>query len=134
MVKWNLCSYCGQKKAAWITNRMHGTPQITSFQSYGNVKPPLQQVKQLKAQASNRELFCRFLSRRQQIPPQNQQVQAMEKPGKTTPKRKFLSQWKDEFPWVVFHEDQNVMTCQICCSAPHVAGRTEFLRGDIAKK
>ena len=63
--------------------RMHGTPRITSFQSYGNVKPPLNQVKQLKAQASNRELFCHFLSRRQQIPPQNQEVKAMEKPGKT---------------------------------------------------
>ena len=83
MVKWNLCSYCGQEKAAWITDQMHGTPRITSFQSYGYVKPPLQQVKQLKAQASNRELFCRFLSRRQQIPPQNQQVQAMEKARKT---------------------------------------------------
>ena len=51
------------------------------------------------------------------------------KKSKTTPNRKFLSQWKDEFPWVVFHEDQNMMTCQICCSAPHVAGRTEFLAG-----
>lgn len=50
------------------------------------------------------------------------------KKSKTTPKRKFLSQWKDEFPWVVFHEDQNVMMCQICFSA-HVAGRTEFLAG-----
>ena len=51
------------------------------------------------------------------------------KKSKTAAKRKFLSQWKDEFPWVVFHEDQNVMTCKICCSAPHVAGRTEFLAG-----
>ena len=51
------------------------------------------------------------------------------KKSKTAPKCKFVSQWKDEFPWVVFHEDQNVMTCKICCSAPHVAGRTEFLAG-----
>lgn len=51
------------------------------------------------------------------------------KKSKTAPKRKFLPQWKDEFPWVVFHEDQNVMTCKICRSAPHVAGKTEFLGG-----
>ena len=51
------------------------------------------------------------------------------KKSKTAPKCKFMSQWKDEFPWVVFHEDQNVITCKICCSAPHVAGRTEFLVG-----
>jgi len=38
------------------------------------------------------------------------------KKSKTAPKCKFLPQWKDEFPWVVFQEDQNVMTCKICCS------------------
>ena len=148
MVKWNLCSYCGQEKAAWTTNPTHGTPRITSFQSYGYVKPPLQQVKQLKAQASNRELFCRFKSspanpatkpasssNRKTEKDVKRSVEKAElnkgivKKSKTTPKRKFLSQWKDEFPWVVFHEDQNVMMCQICCSAPHVAGRTEFLAG-----
>ena len=147
MVKWNLCSYCGQEKAAWTTNPTHGTPRITSFQSYGYVKPPLQQVKQLKAQASNRELFCfksspanpatkpASSSNRKTEKDVKRSVEKAElnkgivKKSKTTPKRKFLSQWKDEFPWVVFHEDQNVMMCQICCSAPHVAGRTEFLAG-----
>ena len=44
-------------------------------------------------------------------------------------KRKFLPQWKEEFPWVLYHEDRNVMTCEICGGAPLTAGKTDFLTG-----
>ena len=105
-------------------------------------------MKQLKAQAPNRELFCRFFKSspanptkpassssgktKNDVKRSEEKAELNEgiaKKSKTASKRKFMPQWKDEFPWVVFHEDQNVMTCKICCSAPHVAGRTEFLVG-----
>ena len=51
-------------------------------------------------------------------------------PGQTSAvKRKFLPHWKEEFPWVVYHGDQNKMTCEICCSIPELAGKTDFLTG-----
>ena len=48
---------------------------------------------------------------------------------KSSAKRKFLPQWKDEFPWVVYNEEKNVMTCEICCAVPEKAGKTDFLTG-----
>lgn len=50
-------------------------------------------------------------------------------PKRTAAKRKFLSQWKEEFSWVVYHEDKHVMTCEICCAVPESAGKTDFLTG-----
>ena len=44
-------------------------------------------------------------------------------------KRKFLQQWKEEFPSLVYHKEENMMTCNICCTVPEVAGRSEFLAG-----
>lgn len=50
-------------------------------------------------------------------------------------KRKFFPQWKKEYPWVLYHEDRNVMTCEIYCGAPLTAGKTDFLTGSqIFKK
>lgn len=48
-------------------------------------------------------------------------------PPKSAVKRKFLPHWKEEFLWVVFHEDQNMITCKICCSVPQLAGKSDFL-------
>ena len=115
-----------------------------------------EKMKQIKAQAPNSDLFCHFLKSSLANPTkpassssgkaktragqgkrnnekrsaENEELnKGIAKKSKTAPKCKFLPQWKDEFSWVVFHEDQNVMMCKICCSAPHVAGRTEFLAG-----
>lgn len=44
-------------------------------------------------------------------------------------KQKFLPQWKEEYPWVLYHEDRNVMMCKICCGTPLTAGKTDFLTG-----
>ena len=48
---------------------------------------------------------------------------------KSSAKRKFLPHWKDEFSWVVYNEEKNVMTCEICCAVPEKAGKTDFLTG-----
>ena len=48
---------------------------------------------------------------------------------KSSARRKFLPQWKDEFSWVVYNEEKNVMTCEICCAVPEMAGKTDFLTG-----
>ena len=44
-------------------------------------------------------------------------------------KRKFNAKWKDEFPWLVYNSGEGIMTCQLCCAASSVAGKTEFLKG-----
>ena len=44
-------------------------------------------------------------------------------------KQRFLPKWKDEFPWINFDAVKNVMTCDLCCKNPSVAGKTEFLKG-----
>ena len=49
--------------------------------------------------------------------------------GKPSTIRKFLRQWQEWFNWVVYHEDENKMTCKTCCAFPHLAGKTEFLAG-----
>ena len=48
---------------------------------------------------------------------------------KPSTSRKFLRQWQELFNWVVYHEDENKMTCKMCCAFPHLAGKTEFLAG-----
>ena len=55
-------------------------------------------------------------------------------PPKSAVKRKFLPHWKEEFPWVVFHENLNNMTCEICCSVPELAGKSDFLTGSCTFK
>lgn len=147
MVKWNLSSYRGQEKAAWITDRMHGSPRITSFQSYGYMKHPAagETTKSTGSKQGTILLFFKSSPANSTKPANSSSGKTkndvkrsaekaelnkgITKKSKTAPKRKFMSQWKDEFPWVVFYEDQNVMMCKICCSAPHVASRTEFLAG-----
>ena len=45
-------------------------------------------------------------------------------------KRKFIPTWKEEFPWLVYSEQDNSMTCSICLEAPaEVAGKSLFLSG-----
>ena len=44
-------------------------------------------------------------------------------------KQRFLPKWKDELPWINFDAVKNVMTCDLCCKNPSVAGKTEFLKG-----
>ena len=51
------------------------------------------------------------------------------KQAKDEQKRRFIPQWRDEFPWLNFNGDKNVMTCDICCKHPSVAGKTDFLKG-----
>lgn len=42
---------------------------------------------------------------------------------------RFNPKWKDEFPWLHFNANKNVVTCDICCKHPSVAGKTDFLKG-----
>lgn len=49
--------------------------------------------------------------------------------GKPFTNRKILRQWQEQFNWVVYHKDENKMTCKTCCTFPHLAGKTEFLSG-----
>lgn len=42
---------------------------------------------------------------------------------------KFLPQWQEQFSWVVYHENENKMTCKTCCAFLHLAGKTEFISG-----
>ena len=66
------------------------------------------------------------------VSPQDQPVP--KKSTSTAPtKRKILHKWKDEFPWLVFHEDQS-MTCSVCCESPEMAGKTQFLTGCTSTK
>ena len=51
------------------------------------------------------------------------------KQAKDEQKRRFNPKWRDEFPWLNFSGDKNVMTCDICCKHPSVAGKTDFLKG-----
>ena len=43
--------------------------------------------------------------------------------------RKFIPKWKEEFPWLLFNAEENVMICDLCCAYPSAAGNTEFLKG-----
>lgn len=49
-------------------------------------------------------------------------------------KRKFHPKWKEEFPWLVFLEENNCMTCSICLQVPWVAGKSQFLSGSNSFK
>lgn len=61
--------------------------------------------------------------------------QGIEKPASpasapTQKSRKFLPKWKEEFPWLVYSEQDNSMTCCICLEAPAgVAGKSQFISG-----
>lgn len=123
------------------TKLLHSSPMIAdAFSAVLQVRKG-----KTNKSTGSKHFFCRFLNHHQKIT-QNWQVQAVEKPrihqwhskkkrndekrsaeneelnegiakkSKSAPKCKFLPQWKVEFPWVVFQEDQNVMTCKICCS------------------
>lgn len=63
---------------------------------------------------------------------------AKKKPEPSAPnvaqKRKFLPRWKEEFPWLVFSEENNCMTCSICLQVPWVAGKSQFLSGSNSFK
>lgn len=56
-------------------------------------------------------------------------------PWAPTQKRKFIPTWKEEFPWLVYSEQDNSMTCSICLEAPaEVAGKSLFLSGKTSFK
>lgn len=40
--------------------------------------------------------------------------------------QKIRHKWKDEFPWLIISED-NLVLCSVCCNAPEVAGKNQFL-------
>ena len=50
------------------------------------------------------------------------------KQAKGEQKRGFNPKWRDEFPWLNFN-DKNVMTSDICCKHPSVAGKKDYLKG-----
>ncbi|XP_044180490.1 uncharacterized protein LOC122961749 [Acropora millepora] len=49
-------------------------------------------------------------------------------------KLKICHKWKDEFPWLIVREEDQAMLCSVCCDAPHVAGKTQFLTGCTSTK
>ena len=49
-------------------------------------------------------------------------------------KLKICHKWKDEFPWLIVREEDQAVLCSVCCDAPHVAGKTQFLTGCTSTK
>ena len=49
-------------------------------------------------------------------------------------KLKICHKWKDEFPWLIVPEEDQAVLCSVCCDAPHVAGKTQFLTGCTSTK
>lgn len=49
-------------------------------------------------------------------------------------KLKICHKWKDEFPWLIVREEDQAGLCSVCCDAPHVAGKTQFLTGCTSTK
>ena len=47
---------------------------------------------------------------------------------------KICHKWKDEFPWLIVREEDQAVLCSVCCDAPHVAGKTQFLTGCTSTK
>lgn len=41
--------------------------------------------------------------------------------------RKFNPKWKEEFPWLSFNAEENVMICDLCSA--NVVGNSDFLKG-----
>ena len=58
--------------------------------------------------------------------PSLQKQASKEKPSV---QRKFNPKWKEEFPWLSFNAEENVMICDLCCACSSVAGNTDFLKG-----
>ena len=48
---------------------------------------------------------------------------------KASTARKFNPKWKEEFPWLLFDAEENVMICNLCWANSSVAGKTDFLKG-----
>ncbi|XP_064097229.1 zinc finger and BTB domain-containing protein 17-like isoform X1 [Macrobrachium nipponense] len=44
--------------------------------------------------------------------------------------RKFVEGWKDEFPWVIYHEEQKVMTCTTCRKYCREDDKSHFISGN----
>lgn len=42
--------------------------------------------------------------------------------------------WKDEFPWLTVREEDQALLCSLCCNAPEVAGKSQFLTGCASTK
>ena len=51
------------------------------------------------------------------------------KKSTTSSKQKIILKWKDEFPWLTISDEDDTFRCGVCCSAPEVAGNTQFLTG-----
>ena len=49
-------------------------------------------------------------------------------------KRKIMFKWKDEFPWLSIHEEDDAILCSICCQATREAGKTQFITGCKSEK
>lgn len=73
------------------------------------------------------------------VPPEKKEKKSIEKvgldgrkevtQGKPSRNQKFLRQWQEQFNWVVYHEDENKMTCKTCCAFLHLVSKSEFLAG-----
>ena len=117
-MKWPiLCTYFGQ------ANRS-GSKQgsiLSFFKSFPGA-PKLKGTENLTDQSRSKTAEKRTAKRAEL-------GEGQQPPPKSAVKRKFLPHWKEEFPWVVYHEDQNKMTCEICCSIPELAGKSDFLTG-----
>ncbi|XP_068749360.1 E3 SUMO-protein ligase KIAA1586-like [Montipora capricornis] len=49
-------------------------------------------------------------------------------------KHKMHHKWEDEFPWLTCREEGEALLCSLCCDAPHVAGKNQFLTGCTSTK
>ena len=56
-------------------------------------------------------------------------LQKQESKEKPSVMRKFIPKWKEEFPWLSFNAEENVMICDSCYAYPSAVCNTDFLKG-----
>ena len=64
----------------------------------------------------------------------SEEVQPDVKKSTALIKHKIRYKWKDEFPWLTIREEDQAMMCSVCCNAPDVAGKSQFLTGCTSTK
>lgn len=61
-------------------------------------------------------------------------VQPTSKKSTASIVHKVQYKWKDEFPWLTVREEDQALLCSLCCNAPEVAGKSQFLAGCASTK
>lgn len=61
--------------------------------------------------------------------PNSPSLQKQASKEKSSGMRKFNPKWKEEFPWLSFNAEENVMICDLCSVNPSLAGISDFVKG-----